>query len=246
MIRRIFILGSALICAATICLWPQTLRTAYGAVVLTCSDTWYSIQTHPGGLDVTIVSHFNAIPSAMATDMALPPKHVSAGWATYTHSWVPETSAYLLASVASDPVETQSEASTTDAGRMIVESCLLASPSTWYPPHSHLLGLGWESITEDAVTDAGAHLTRRSTNVALPLWVFALSTALPVTLALGRTVRHQRRLRGNRCTNCGYDVRASPGRCPECGETLFSPRPFARLTWVDRWIGGPQNFENAK
>jgi len=39
---------------------------------------------------------------------------------------------------------------------------------------------------------------------------------LPVFVAL-RHLRRQRRKRGGRCARCGYDLRASPGRCPECG-----------------------------
>jgi hypothetical protein len=55
----------------------------------------------------------------------------------------------------------------------------------------------------------------------IPAWrlaaLFGLAPAawLLMTVILARRC-HRRVCRG-RCTACGYDLRASPGRCPECG-----------------------------
>jgi rubrerythrin len=50
-----------------------------------------------------------------------------------------------------------------------------------------------------------------------PYWLLALLTAaLPVARAAA-FARGRRRAIAGLCTACGYDLRASPERCPECG-----------------------------
>jgi predicted amidophosphoribosyltransferase len=46
---------------------------------------------------------------------------------------------------------------------------------------------------------------------------------------LSRSVRHHDRKRRNLCVHCGYDLRASKDRCPECGEPIPTSAPNAIL-----------------
>jgi hypothetical protein len=61
----------------------------------------------------------------------------------------------------------------------------------------------------------------RALFVTAPRWMpVAALGLLPVVrlgLAGGRTLRHRRRSVRGRCAACGYDLRATPDRCPECG-----------------------------
>src|SRR5688572_1827230 len=57
-----------------------------------------------------------------------------------------------------------------------------------------------------------------STSVAVSYWAFALVTSVcPAWFAVRWLIDQRRRGLTHLCPSCGYDLRASPDRCPECG-----------------------------
>jgi hypothetical protein len=85
----------------------------------------------------------------------------------------------------------------------------------WAGPHERyeILGMGW-----DVPGNYNNEIISRDWWVTY--WIpAALAAVLPLTGFQRRVPQwHQhRRRRSGLCPACGYDLRATPGRCPECG-----------------------------
>jgi hypothetical protein len=80
---------------------------------------------------------------------------------------------------------------------------------------------------------AGRHFSRHSgtslgnqseTSLTLPHWLVILLLATAPLAWIGGFWRDRRRYPKGHCTRCGYDLRASTDRCPECGLAVASPK----------------------
>ena len=93
--------------------------------------------------------------------------------------------------------------------------------------YSHVLGFGWATgkywppISWHFVT---MPLFQR---LEMPCWFLVIVTgSLPAFRIAGiyyRRQRNRRRQQHGLCPACGYDLRATPDRCPECGTATKAP-----------------------
>jgi hypothetical protein len=64
----------------------------------------------------------------------------------------------------------------------------------------------------------------RQTEVVVPAYVLVTLAAAPLLLVFRRWWRRQRWIRMGLCGMCGYDLRGSGERCPECGTATCASR----------------------
>jgi hypothetical protein len=90
--------------------------------------------------------------------------------------------------------------------RMILSDC---HPYSIYcyscesPPNPHLAHFRYTRGTWDG------------NSTGIPFWFLAVTFVSPVVLKMGLRVTRKKPI--GLCAKCGYDLRATPGRCPECG-----------------------------
>jgi len=79
-------------------------------------------------------------------------------------------------------------------------------------------GSDWDRFRHRWFVWAGEGLgLGQSQLLVCPDWALIVVGAIvPGTRFVNRRIRRRRRSRGL-CPSCGYDLRATPGRCPECG-----------------------------
>ena len=80
---------------------------------------------------------------------------------------------------------------------------------------SGLLGVRWGRgrISDDRRIWADCQV------ICVPLWMpFVIFSAYPTIAFIRGPLRRYRRRKRGLCVTCGYDLRGSPGRCPECGK----------------------------
>jgi hypothetical protein len=78
------------------------------------------------------------------------------------------------------------------------------------------------------VRSLSGDIVRRWSAVRVPLWPLVLLTAIPPGLSARRFASRRWRQHLGLCPACGYDLRATPGRCPECGAAAAPPTANGR------------------
>jgi hypothetical protein len=84
------------------------------------------------------------------------------------------------------------------------------------PAMVRALGFDWASHVNRTETSARYQVVTAQIPYWLPLAVFASLAAVAGRNWLIEARTKRRRAEGL-CTGCGYDLRVTPGRCPECG-----------------------------
>jgi hypothetical protein len=103
---------------------------------------------------------------------------------------------------------------------------LLTVMDTLHGPRQYFRCVGFAS---GVARDGGLVMSR---NGVVPLWAVVVATAIAPSVTIRHRLqsrRHRHRLATGLCPTCGYDLRASKDRCPECGTAIPAAAPRGRM-----------------
>ncbi len=108
----------------------------------------------------------------------------------------------------------------TDRGHYPYYNGMYYVPDTRF---NELRGLGFQ-VVWPAGPDANGDLDdEKPYSLTLPLPLIALLTAISPWRRARRWLKKRRGAKLGLCPGCGYDLRATPDRCPECGRAVPTP-----------------------
>jgi hypothetical protein len=207
--RRVFTalsVLSALLLVLAAAAWPRTLRIDDHVTYVTRGYTTAAFGTGPSRVEFTLS---RGCPPIALDYFPFELPIWRPGWSRKSMPWnssrTYDRSGPTMKSSPGDYITT--------------ETFVVSNP--WTPPAHEFLGIGWESRTWTAGPPMYVRPgTVRFTRVVLPLWLVTMACAiLPARWIYQRAVARRRKREGH-CPACGYDLRASKERCPECGKPI--------------------------
>jgi hypothetical protein len=106
------------------------------------------------------------------------------------------------------------------------------SKTTFSLPYAwHFLGFGFQGWRPqldpaDLSIEAGSQFVSEL-DLQIPDWFIVLLTASLPAIAVWFRLKRRSRSRKCLCLVCGYDLRATPNRCPECGTAVPTKEPIS-------------------
>jgi len=134
-------------------------------------------------------------------------------------------------------VRLRSSKAQTRSGRIAPSApAILKPPSKWprYETIRHMR-IERELLTEKPVDGKMTALSQKSEEwlmgwrIWIPYWLLVIIFMLLPIYAGYRRMRYGKRTATNCCPSCGYDLRASPERCPECGRPTDPAHATAKV-----------------
>ena len=210
-------LASVVLCLATGALWLHSLD--YADILARCSRSGptYTIATHPHGFSIGSDSTFAALVASRVSDEP---------------RWMVRSIPYNIEQLRLVPRAGKLAADRSDLAERADMRFVLRRAR----PTGGFLGFRCDdfggvdveilSFDDGGLWVKGSRLAAlvgasgkpaSSWRLAVPFWFVVCATlVLPLVQFRRAWRRHRRWVRGH-CLECGYDLRATPERCPECG-----------------------------
>lgn len=205
---------SALLCVAAAWLWPRTRGVRDSLSYIPASGNGYILETVPGGVVFRRSTHYLELVVLYPDEIRPLP-----GWSLRSAAW----DANFKLNIPDPPPVTlpATDVGSLGSGTFVdYRHVKISRPATGSP------GFSWKR--ERSAWGPPVCITSFYTDysaITVRLWFVVGMLALPSVFMLCRRLLRWYRTQPGHCPVCGYDLRATPHRCPECGAVAAQNKP---------------------